>query len=168
MRKIPGKHVKAIVVGILGFLVIVALVVVSVSEGRKLYGETNVSALPTPTNEGQEFFQFVLLILGAIFVICMTGFVSVLVQRMNECNLKDAILISGLASSIPCLFITIVTVAMGVYELLFMRPGVNVTTVIFTVTGILESLATFAALVLLSIIFGVFAWVVRKTVKKAV
>jgi hypothetical protein len=166
--KIPGKYVKAIAVGILGVLIIGALVVGSVYEGRRQSGETNASAFPTPTNEGAQFFNFILLLLGTIFILGMTGFFSVFVQRVNECSLKDAMLISGLAGFIPCLIIILAIMAMQVYELLYLTHGVNATTVIVTVVGILETVATFVVLVMISIIFGIFAWAVRKMAKKAV
>lgn len=165
---IPGIYVRAVAVGILGSLIIAALVIIDASEGRKLYAETNASSIPTPTPEGQLFGLFLLLILGTIFVIGMTGFISVLIQRGNECtNLKDAILIAGLAGSIPCLIITMATMAMAIYELLFLAPGVNANAVILSAAGMLVTLATFVLVVLISIIFGIIALAVRKMTKKA-
>jgi hypothetical protein len=99
----------------------------------------------------------------------MSGFLSVLIQHGNDCiNLKDAISIAGLAGSIPCLMITMATMAMAIYELLFLTPGVNLTTVIVSVAGILVKLATFALVVLISIIFGIIALTIRKMAKKTV
>jgi hypothetical protein len=165
MYKIPGKYGRAIIAGILGVLIIGALVAIDVNEGRKLYPETSVPSFlpppPTPIPEGQEFGLFLLLILGTIFIIGLTGLVSVLVQRASEGSFKDAILVSGLAGSIPCLAIFIVTVAGAVYELLFLDQAYSV---LFIVAAIFEAIATFIVLDLVSIIFGIFAWGIRKVV----